>query len=148
MRKMTLKPGIGIAQIKFGMNQEAIVNLLGSPDKNKVDSDDENRIILEFNSLNLRLTIYKDEQKKLGYISTTNSNVEFNGHKIINKNIKEVINNVFTDLAIEWEIDQYDFWEAYGDYKYWITLNVEYQKVKAVELGLLIDENDNYIWPA
>ena len=146
-KKMILKPTIGIDQIQFGMNQDEIVSILGIPDKNKIDSDNENQIILEFNSLKLRLTLYKDEQKRLGYISTTNPDIEFKGKKIIDKNIDAVINNVFNDLEIEWKIDEYDFWETYSDYKYWITLNVEFKKVNGVELGVSIDENDNYVWP-
>ncbi len=144
---MEIKPGIGIGDIKLGMTQSQIQGIVGKPDNIKVDSEDSDRVYLEFNKFNLRLTIYKDEQNRLGYLSTTHSDTNYLGKEIIGKEIRFVQENIFHDLVSIWDIEEYDFWKTYGDYQYWITLNVEFNKVKGVELGVIIDDKNDYKWP-
>jgi len=144
---MEVKLGVGIDCLKFGMKQNQIEEILGKPDKIKLDSDESDRLILEYNSQNLRLIIYLNEESKLGYISTTNLLISFEGKKIIGQEVSNVIDKVFNNVVVNWEIDEYDYWKTYGEDRYWITLNVEYEKVKEFELGVILSDQDDYVWP-
>ncbi len=143
---MNLLPGIGIEDITFGMTPEDVHRLLGNPDKSITDSDYEERYIVEYNKYYLRLIFYKDEGHKLGYIHTKHPNTVYKNHTIIGKTINEVQNTVFAELGIIWEKDTYDFWNCYYNDNFWITLNEEFGRIKEVEIGVNIDEEDNFVW--
>jgi hypothetical protein len=144
---MQLKPKIGIDNLKFGMTQKEIYELLGIPNKKRVDEIDSNDLYLEFNILLLRLTIYRNENNRLGYIQTSNPKLEFNNHRIINSTVEFAKKEIFGGIISEWEIDEYDFFSTHGNDDFWITLNVEYGKIISVELGLTFNDKDEFIWP-
>ena len=144
---MVVNLGIGIDKVRFGMDQSQIESILGKPDRENMHSDDSDRLLLEYNDHNLRLTIYKDEQNRLGYLTTSNRNLTFEGKNIIGETIDYVKNEVFNNTVKIWEIDEYEFWCTYGEIEHWITLNVEFNKIIGLELGVIIDDSDEYLWP-
>jgi len=144
---MQLKPTIGIDNLKFGITQKEIYEVIGIPNRKRVDEIDSNELYLEFNNLLLRLTIYRDENNRLGYIQTSNPELEFNNHRIINAPIEFVKKEIFGEIISDWEIEDYDTFSTHGNEEYWVMLNVEYGKVISVELGLTFNEEDEYIWP-
>ncbi len=88
------------------MNPAQIECILGKPNKTKIDSHDPNRLILEFNEQNLRLTIYQHEQSKLGYISSSHQDLRYQGKKIIGQTIDFIENEVFNQIVKKWEVDK------------------------------------------
>lgn len=145
---MKLKPGIGIGDVKFGMTQEEVVKILGEPDRIRDDSEDENKLYLEYNEHKLRLTIYVDEEARLGYMMCSNPALTFNEEKIIDRKIEDAYNHVFSELVQNWLQEEYDTFYSYGDEEYWITLNVEYGRILALELGVPFNEDEEYQWPS
>ena len=144
---MNLKPKIGIDNLKFGMSQKEIYEILGMPNRKRIDEDDENQLFLEFNDEKIRLTIYQDENKRLGYIRTINPNIEYNGHKIINSTLEYAQNQIFGEIIKEWEIDDYEFFTTYGNDEFWLTLNVEYGIIISLEIGVPFKNDEEYDWP-
>ena len=49
LTQMEIKPEIGIGKLKFGMKQAEVKKILGNPDSEKPDKEDENRILLTYN---------------------------------------------------------------------------------------------------
>jgi hypothetical protein len=45
-----------------------------------------------------------------------------------------------------WQVEKYDFFDTYLNEKSWIVLNVEYERISDVEIGVPLDENDVYVW--
>lgn len=144
---MLLKLGIGIDKIKFGMICSEIENILGKPDRIRIDQDDEHRLFWDFNKPKIRLSFYQREDDKLGYIETSNPNILFNGHRIINSHVDFVKSVVFKDLSSKWELDEYHSFSVYFYEKYWLTLHVEYDKVTNLEIGVTFKDDDEYNWP-
>ncbi len=144
---MELKPNVGLENIKFGMFQKMIYETLGLPDKIREDEDDSDNIYLEYNKLKIRLTIYKNEDFRLGYLCTSNPNLTYNNLKLIDCDVDWVKDKVFGNLIHNWEIDNYDTFSTHGDDKYWITLNVEYGRVISLELGAPWKNEEEYDWP-
>lgn len=144
---MKLSPKIGIDNLKFGMSQKDIYEILGMPDRKRIDQDDSEQLFLEFNKQRLRLTIYRNENNRLGYLQTSNPNLEFNNHKVINSKIEFVKKEVFDELIKDWEIEDYDFFSTHSNDDYWITLNVEYGVVISVEIGVTFKNEEDYDWP-
>ena len=145
---MKLKPKIGIDDLKFGMLQKEVYEVLGMPDKKLVDQEDPEQVFMEFHDQQIRLTIFKEENNRLGYIQTSSPDLEFNGHKIINSRIGFAKKEIFSGIIQDWEIEEYDFFSTHSNDEYWTTLNVEYGRVISVEVGVpFADDEEDYDWP-
>ncbi len=136
----------GVGKLKFGMTFVEVEKILGQPDRTKVDPDDSDEVIWEFNDLKLRLTFYKSENDRLGYIRCSNARLKLYKHTLIDSKIGEVINDV-TSITKYWEKEKYDLFATYFNEEYWLTLNVEYERVTSMELGVPFKNDEEYDWP-
>ncbi|NAS12243.1 hypothetical protein [Poritiphilus flavus] len=143
---MELELNVGIGDLKFGMFQKVIYETFGIPDKIQEDEDDSDNLYIEYNNQKLRLTIYKNEDNRLGYIYSSSPHLTFNGIKIIDRNVDWVKSEVFGGIVKKWEIEEYDFWSTHSDDENWLTLNVEFGKVSSVEIGAPWKNEEEYDW--
>ena len=144
---MKLKPKIGVDNLKFGMTKTDIVGILGMSNREKIDEDDDNLLLWEYLEQKIRLTFYKDEDDRFGYLRTINPNLDYNGHKILNSKIDFAKKEIFGQIISEWEIEEYDFLTTYFNKEYWLTLHVEYGIVTDFEIGVPFKNDDEYDWP-
>lgn len=144
---MLLKPNIGIDNIKFGMSRKDVLDILGEPDR-VIDFDEgDNETILEWNSVKIRLTFYKDEGERFGYFRTINPELKYNDLKIIGSEISVVKDNIFGKLISKWEIEEYDFFTSHFNEQNWISLHEEYGIVTNLEMGVPFLNEEDYLWP-
>ncbi len=136
----------GIENLKFGMTDFQCREILGMPDREVVDSDNEDINIIEYFDLKLRLSFYLDENNRFGYLRCANPELSFSGHKLIDAKIQFVKDVIFGEEEMNWEIEEYDFFHTHFNKKNWLTLHVEYGVVTEVELGVPLI-NDNHVWP-
>jgi hypothetical protein len=144
---MELKPQIGIDNLRFGMTQAGIVEILGMANREKIDDDNDNLLLWEYHDPKIRLTFNKDEDNRLGYIRTINPNLTFNGHKILYSKVDFVKNEILGNIINDWEVEEYDFLTTYFNEEYWLTLHVEYGIVTSFEIGVPFKNDEEYDWP-
>jgi len=138
---MKLNPKNGIDQLLFGMKQKDVIALYGSPDKQF--EDDDSNVIFLYNQQKLRLTFYEDEDFRLGYIITSNSEATLLDKKILGYNVE----NIKSELPFKsWEQEDFDSTENHFNESNWLTLQSEYGEVIRVELGAIINDNDEFDW--
>ena len=138
---MKLNPKNGIDQLLFGMKQKDVIAILGNPDKKF--EDDENNIIFLYNLNKMRLTFYQDEDFRLGYIITSNSEITLFDKKIIGLNVEQLKN----ELPFKsWELEEFDATENHFNESNWLTFQSEYGNVIRVELGAIINDKDEFDW--
>ncbi|WP_298391624.1 hypothetical protein [Flavobacterium sp.] len=138
---MKINPKNGIDQLLFGMKEQDVISIYGNPDK-KFEDDDANRIFL-YNQYKMRLTFYEDEDFRLGYIITSNANAVLLDKKVIDTNTDELIASLPFN---SWEKEDFDSTENHFNESNWLTLQSEYNKVIRVELGAIINDNDEFEW--
>ena len=145
---MDIKLGLGIEDIHFGMTQDEIESLLGKPDRTCKDEEyGESEPMIQYNSIKTRLTFYKNNNGKLGYIRSSNPDLKYKNQRIIGKTILESL-NVFNDIPKDkWELEQYDFWIQYFNEDWWITLRFDYDKLSEIEIGVPFKNDEEYDWP-
>lgn len=141
---MNINPKIGIDQLVFGMRQNDVIAVYGNPDKQY--KDDDGNIIYLYNSRKIRLTFYDDENLRLGYIISSNPNLELFSQKIIGKSIKEVEQNVINKGIKSFEIENFDTVDNYFNESNWMIFQVEYNEVIRFELGAIINDKDEFDW--
>lgn len=144
---MEIKLKYGIGDLVFGMLQDEVLLTIGEPDEIIQDDGSENKFYFIYNDLQLRLTFYKNESGKLGYIESSNPNIQFDGNSLINKKIGDVKNDIFNNQISKWEKSEYHSFTTYYDEVNWLTLTVEYNKVVSVELGVTFKDDESYLWP-
>ncbi len=138
---MKLNPKNGIDQLLFGMKQKDVIAIYGTPDKQF--EDDDSNIIFLYNESKLRLTFYEDEDFRLGYIITSNEEVTLLDKKVLGRNITELKQELpFTT----WEQEDFDSTENHFNESNWLILQSEFDAVIRVEIGAIINENDEFDW--
>jgi hypothetical protein len=145
---MELKPESGIDDIVFGLQEPDVVRLLGQPDKAFEGEEDGSELVYQYDARRMRLTFYRNEDGKLGYIRCSHPGLTFNGHPIIDAPVQEVITGVFGTAAADWDIEHYDFYDVYFHEPSWVVLNAEYGRVTDLELGATLNEDGGYNWKA
>jgi len=138
---MKLNPKNGIDKLLFGMKQNDVIALYSKP--NKEFTDEDNNIIFLYNQQQWRLTFYEDEDFRLGYIITSNSDVILLDKKVIGRNVEEVKQ----ELPFKsWETEDFDSTINHFNESNWLILQSEFGRIIRVEIGAIINDNDTFDW--
>lgn len=141
---MKINPKQGIDTLLFGMKQRDVELLYGKPDKVYLDEDD-NQIVL-FNAQKLRLTFYKEEDFKLGYIIASDSDLLLFEHKVIGRKAVDVQNDIKDKGFTKWTKEGFDTSENWFNEDHWLILQTEFAEIVKVELGAIINNKDEFDW--
>lgn len=131
----------GVDKLLFGMKQKDVELLYGKP--NKLYKDEDNNIIYLYNTQKLSLTFYEDENFRLGYIICSHPNATILDKIIIGKNVEE-IKAVLPFKS--WTKEDIDTTENHFNESNWLILQSEYEDVIRVEIGAIINDNDEFEW--
>jgi hypothetical protein len=140
--KINLKNGID--QLIFGMKQKDVTAIYGKPDRNYKDEDDN--VIFAYNTLKIRLTFYKEEDFRLGYMVASNPNLDLFGHKVINRKISEVKKELAAKGVAKFTQEEFDTFENYFNEDNWIIFQTEFDEVVKFEIGAIINDKDEFDW--
>ncbi|MET0759800.1 MAG: hypothetical protein ABWZ56_05240 [Flavobacterium sp.] len=140
--KINLKNGID--KLIFGMKQNDVTAIYGKPDRNYKDEDDN--VIFAYNAQKMRLTFYKDEEFKLGYIVASSSDLDLFGNKLIGRKISEVKKDLSQKGLTKFTQEDFDTFENYFNEENWIILQTEFDEVVKVEIGAIINDKDEFDW--
>ncbi|MDQ7961605.1 hypothetical protein [Flavobacterium lindanitolerans] len=141
---MKINPKTGIDKLVFGMLQKDVEEVYGKPDKTSPD-EDGNRI-LQYNKQKIRLTFYKDEDFRLGYLITSNPEVLLFDKKIIGRPMAEVQKELETAGWAKWEKEEFDTLENFFNEANWTILQAEFDEVVKIEIGAIINDKDEFEW--
>lgn len=140
--KINLKNGID--KLIFGMKQNDVIAIYGKPNKNYNDEDDN--VIFVYNDLKIRMTFYKDEELKLGYLVASNPDLELLGNKIIFKKITDVKKDLAQKGITKFTQEEFDTFENYFNEENWIIFQTEFDEVVKFEIGAIINNKDEFEW--
>jgi hypothetical protein len=138
---MIINPKNGIDKLLFGMKQKDVIAIYGNPDKQF--EDDDSNVIFLYNNHKLRLTFYEDEDFRLGYLITSNTDATLLNKKVIRRNVVEVKN----ELPFKtWEQEDFDSTENHFNESNWLILQSEFEEIIRIEIGAIINDNDEFNW--
>ncbi len=141
---MKINPKSGIGELLFGMKQPDVISIYGQPDKKF--TDDEKNVIMVYNKQQFRLTFYEDEQFRMGYIISSNPELEMFGHKAIGEPVEKLKELLISNGFKMWEKEDFDITENHFNESGWITLSSEFGRIVKVELGAIINDKDEFDW--
>ncbi len=131
----------GVDKLLFGMKQKDVEALYGKADKHYTDED--NNIICLYNAQKWSLTFYEDEDFRLGYIICSNPEATILDKKVIGKNVEDIK----SELPFKsWTKEDFDTTENHFNESNWLILQSEYNDIIRVEMGAIINDNDEFDW--
>ena len=143
---MEIKVKFGLDNLLFGSSMEFTEKTLGKYDKKYPDED--GNIKFQYNKLKLTLTFYKEDSFKLAYIHCSSGEITLLGEKIIGKDIENSLRFLEEYNIGDFEYEDHDTFETYTNEDNWLVLNVEYGEVNEIEIGVIINDDDEYEWRA
>lgn len=141
---MKVKLKYGVDQLLFGMKQKDVEAIYGKPNKQYIDEEDN--IVYVYNSFKMRLTFYDEEELRLGYITSTNENLELFDTKIIGKSWDEVNQLLQSNKLKDFETEIVEGTENYFFEDFWLFVNVDYNQVFKIEIGAVFTNQDEFDW--
>lgn len=140
--KINLKEGID--KLIFGMKQKDVIDVYGKPDRDYEDEDDN--VIFVYNKNKIRLTFYKDEDFRLGYLVASNPDLTLFDKKVIGIDINTFKKELSNHKIEKFTQEEFDTFENYFNEDNWIILQTEFNDVVKVELGAIINDKDEFDW--
>ena len=142
---MEIKLKYGIDNLLFGMKEQDVIKILGKPDSSYKDEDEN--VVFIYNSRKLRLTFYKEEDFKLGYMTTSNSMVKLFNTSLIGKNWSEVYPILEKNKVKYFESDTSEGILSYFNEENWLFFHLDYNEIVKIELGAVFKEKeDDFDW--
>lgn len=142
---MEIKLKYGIDNLLFGMKEQDVIKILGKPDSSYKDEDEN--VVLMYNSRKLRLTFYKEEDFRLGYMTTSNPIVKLFNTALIGKNWSEVYSMLEKNKVKSFESDTIEGIVSYFNEENWLFFHVDFNEIVKIELGAVFKEKeDDFDW--
>ena len=141
---MEIKLKYGIDNLLFGMKEQDVTKILGKPDAQY--KDEEENVVFMYNARKLRLIFYKEEDFKLGYITTTNPVVKLFNTNIIGKNWSEVYPVLEKNKVKSFETDTSEGMMSYFNEENWLFIHVDYNEIVKIEVGAVFSDKDEFDW--
>jgi hypothetical protein len=141
---MEIKLKYGIDNLLFGMKEQDVTKVLGKPDTQY--KDEEENVVFMYNARKLRLIFYKEEDFKLGYITTTNPVVKLVNTLIVGKNWSEVYPVLEKNKVKTFETDTSEGMMSYFNEENWLFIHVDYNEIVKIEVGAVFSDKDEFDW--
>jgi len=136
----------GIDNLQFGMTRSEVKKIYGRQNREIINPEDDNELIWEYTDQKLRLTFYQNESDRLGYIRSSNPSLTIFDKKLIDHEIEEIKNRI-DPRTDSWEKEENFSFTTFFHENDWLTLNVEYERITDIELGVPFKTEDEYDWP-
>ncbi|MFD2908088.1 hypothetical protein ACFSX9_04995 [Flavobacterium ardleyense] len=141
---MEIKLKYGIDNLLFGMKEQDVIKVLGKPDTQY--KDEEENVVFMYNARKLRLILYKEEDYKLGYITTSEPSAKLFGTTLIGKNWSEIFPILEKNKLKAFETDTIEGMMSYFNEDNWIFFHVDYNEIVKVEVGAVFSDKDDFDW--
>jgi hypothetical protein len=143
---MQIQIGKGIDSIQFGMDEDELINLLGTPDKIVVADDQESKDLYYYN-LKLGLKIEPLNDKRLGWIEIRNKEARWGNINPWRLDCEVLLELIGKSLGENFELDDYGHMESYSFNKNWVELQYQFGELSSFNFGVLYGEDDEPLWP-
>ena len=141
---MEAKLKFGLDQLPYGMKQNNVEQIYGKADFQFFDEDEN--VVLVYNKLKAKLTFYADEDFKLGYITTSNTELTFFGTTVLGKSKNEVLELFKANKIEKWEIEIVEGEEMLFNEDNWVFLYFDYNQLIKIEIGAVFNNQDEFDW--
>lgn len=141
---MEIKLKYGIDNLLFGMKEQDVTKILGKPDTQY--KDEEDNVVFMYNTRKLRLIFYKEESFRLGYMTTTNPIIKLFNTTVIGRNWSDVFSVLEKNKVKSFETDTVEGMISYFNEENWLFFHVDYNEIVKIEIGAVFSDKDEFDW--
>lgn len=141
---MNIEIGKGLLNIKFGMQEDEIIQILGSPDKIINFREDGKEFL--YNNLKLKLFFDIEENNRLYSIEVFKKSDTFLLTEVIGLPLKELLSFMKKNGYTKYEINNFDYFDTIYFNDCNTSFTVEFNEITSFEFSPLF-KNDEIIWP-
>jgi hypothetical protein len=136
--------GTGLGDVRFGMREPRVIELLGEPDKTY---ELEGNRRAQYFALRTELWFQHAEDGRLSWIACSHPNAEVFGERLIGKPTSEVLHFVADRIDDNIEFDDYGPFESYTFTDSWLELQFHFGVLESVNYGQLFGPDGAPVWP-
>ncbi|MCP4899480.1 MAG: outer membrane protein assembly factor BamE [bacterium] len=146
---MKVLPGAGVGEIRFGQTEQEVEAILGKPDKAIRESHDgEGSIAWHYKEQKLSVYFDEDVEYRLVMLDVDNAALEIDGFRPIGEDEDTVLEllNGLGDVVLEEELADVErrvFDLVDTGLWFWFHKGL----CDSVQASVLLDEDDEYVWP-
>lgn len=130
---MEIKIGIGLDQVKFGMDRKSVLQILGEPTEKELFSysEDEEDLteVWHYDDQELSLSFDEADDWKLIMIAGSDSSFTLNGNEVVGKSLEEVAEIIKELGHVDFEIEE-------------VSDNDKVIKLEEESLNIWFDDNE------
>ena len=142
---MNIEIGKGLLNIKFGMKEDEIIQILGNPDK-IINCREDGKEYL-YNRLKLKLFFSIEDDNRLYSIEVFNKSNTFLSTEVIGLTLEELLSFMAQNgYEKHDEIDEYDYFDTIHFDDCNTSFTIEFNEITSFEFSPLF-KDDEIIWP-
>ena len=103
----TIKPGIGLGDLRFGSTRDEVEVYLGKPDRLESELEPGACPMWYYDSIGVSIS-FDDDDLRLNIIETSSPSATLNGHTLIGKTKDEVMSFIESNISGSHEEERYD----------------------------------------
>ena len=150
----TIKLGIGLGNLRFGLTRDEVEAYLGQPDRIKSDPEPGAYTMWFYDSIGVYIPFDDDDDLRFGSIETSSPSATLNGFTLIGKTKDEVMSFIESNISGSYEEERGDL-EDDGDSRgcelsfssQSLTLWFEDDILTEIQWAYLTDDNGQVVWP-
>ena len=147
---MEIKIGNGLDDVVFGISQNRLKEIVSDPDKiNDVGKELDFAKIFYYNEEKIKYKFDKNEAFRLYAIEIFSEALLLYGKKVVGLDKQELLNLLKANDIKEkdLEIDDYFSFETIHSEEMSATFELEFNKVRSVEICPFFSDNEEILWP-
>ncbi|MGR3278008.1 hypothetical protein ACSYAD_23195 [Acaryochloris marina NIES-2412] len=137
--------GAGVGNLRFGLSEAQVKELLGVEDKLYETEFGCRR--LQFNSVMLELSFEPDNDNRLGWIEVYNPSATLLGCKLIGQSRQTVLESLEPELGQPSEFEDYGSFDTVFYDDQWLELQFKFGHLVNLNIGVLYGKDDQPVWP-
>jgi hypothetical protein len=145
----TVKVGVGLGDVRFGINRAEAELLLGTPDEVLRGGQEFSGELWVYQQLGVALGFEREDQFRLGSIEARNRDVTVNGHALIGRTVEEaaaVLRASFS-FSIEASLNEDGEPEQLRLPDLAISFWFESGLIESISWSVMTDERKELLWP-
>lgn len=142
---MEIFPGIGVAELRFGMTKSETFERLGFPNKSYLT--DSNAREVQYFTLRLVLKFEPGNDGRLGWIEVHNRDALVFGVSPWGMPQPQIIDLFASALGEPPDLEDYSSFESVTFAESWVELQFQFGALSCINIGARYDDDDNPIWP-
>jgi hypothetical protein len=146
---MKINPGVGVGALRFGQSEAEVEALIGTPDRVEEERyEGDSSLAWHYQALGLSIYFEADPELRLIMIDADSPEVRFDSLAPIGLDEEDLVERLdeLGNVVLEEEFEELDR-RVYDLVDTGVWFWVHKGRCDSVQVSVLVDDDDEYVWP-